>query len=239
MASTRVRSLGRDRFRDGDGDVARPSRREGRPLRVGSEIVVRSIDAGGSTIRALRVTAKLRVQGSALAAALASPAVSSALADVSYRTGAGHTTGLSVVYHQVEPLTTVVRESAVSAGQEFEVAWRGGDGLLDQVAGPRAHRRQSDARGRRLARAGEARSRHRRRAVDAGPRRPEGAAPARPRDGQARVPAPADVGRGRRPHGRASRAGPRLQAYRAGDRLRAHHRVPLPAQLRGGGPLTV
>ena len=82
------------------------------------------------------VTAKLRLQGSALAAALASPAVSSALADVSYRTGAGHTTGLSVVYQQVEPLTTVVRESAASPEQEFEVAWRGGDGLLDQMPDP-------------------------------------------------------------------------------------------------------
>ena len=96
-----VRSLRRDRFRDGDVDAGRPSRREdqsgeGRPLRVGSEIVVRSIYVGGSTIRALRVTTKLRLQGSALAAALASPAVSSALADVSYRTGAGHVTGLSV-----------------------------------------------------------------------------------------------------------------------------------------------
>ena len=124
MATTRVRSSRRDRFRDG------------RPMRVGSEIVVRSIDHGGSTIRALRLTAKLRMQGSALAAALASPAVSSALADVSYRTGAVHTTGLSVVYQQVEPLTTVVRESAVSAEQEFEVAWRGADGLLDQMPDP-------------------------------------------------------------------------------------------------------
>ena len=124
MATTRVRSLRRDRFRDG------------RPIRVGSEIVVRSIDHGGSTIRALRLTAKLRMQGSALAAALARPAVSSALADVSYRTGAGHTTGVSVVYQQVEPLTTVVRESAVSAEQEFEVAWRGADGLLDQMPDP-------------------------------------------------------------------------------------------------------
>ena len=140
MASTRVRSLRRDRFRDGDVSVGRPSRRgnpflEGRPLRVGSEIVVRSIDNGGSTIRALPLTV-LRLQGSALAAALASPAVSSALADVSYRTGAGHITGLSVVYHQVEPLTTVARESAVSPEQEFEVAWRGGDGLLDQMPDP-------------------------------------------------------------------------------------------------------
>ena len=132
MASTRVRNSRRDRFRDGGGNPFR----EGRPLRVGSEIVVRSIDGAGSTIRALRVATKLRLQGSALAAALASPAVSSALADVSYRTGAGHTTGLSVVYHRVEPLTTVVRESAASPEQEFEVAWRGGDGLLDQMPDP-------------------------------------------------------------------------------------------------------
>ena len=132
MASTRVRKSRRDRFRDGGGNPFR----DGRPLRVGSEIVVRSIDGAGSTIRALRVATKLRLQGSALAAALASPAVSSALADVSYRTGAGHTTGLSVVYHRVEPLTTVVRESAVSPEQEFEVAWRGGDGLLDQMPDP-------------------------------------------------------------------------------------------------------
>ena len=69
---------------------------EGGPLRVGSEIVVRLIDSGDSTIPALRVTARLRLHG-ALAAGLASPAVSSALADVSYRTGTGHTTGLSVV----------------------------------------------------------------------------------------------------------------------------------------------
>ena len=55
---------------------------------------------------------------------------------MSYRTGAGHTTGLSVVYHRVEPLTTVVRESAVNPEQEFEVAWRGGDGLLDQMPDP-------------------------------------------------------------------------------------------------------
>ncbi len=132
MASTRVRNSRRDRFRDGGGNPFR----EGRPLRVGSEIVVRSIDNAGSTIRALRVTTRLRLQGSALAAALASPAVSSALADVSYRTGAGHTTGLSVVYHRVEPLTTVVRESSASPEQEFEVAWRGGDGLLDQMPDP-------------------------------------------------------------------------------------------------------
>ena len=242
MASTRDRSSRRDRFRDGDGDVARPSRQgnlfgEDRPLRVGSEIVVRSIDAGGSTIRALRVAAKLRLQGSALDAALASPAVSSALADVSYRTGAGHTTGLSVVYREVEPLTTVVRESAASAGQEFEVAWRGGDGLLDQMPDPEP----IDGSPTRAAVDWHELAKH---ALDVDDERsmpalaPEGAAPSRPRDGQARVPAPADVGRGRRPHGRASGPGPRLQAYRAGGRLRAHHRVALPAQLRGGGQVT-
>ena len=37
---------------------------------------------------------------------------------------------------EIEPLTTVVRESATSAEQEFEVAWRGGDGLLDQMPDP-------------------------------------------------------------------------------------------------------
>ena len=79
---------------------------------------------------------KLRLQGSALAAALASPAVISALTDMSYRTGAGHTTRLSVVYHRVEPLTTVVRESAVSPEQEFEVAGRADDGLVDQMPDP-------------------------------------------------------------------------------------------------------
>ncbi|MCY4508747.1 MAG: hypothetical protein OXG35_17590, partial [Acidobacteria bacterium] len=75
MASTRVRKSRRDRFRAGGGNPFR----EGRPLRVGSEIVVRSIDDAGSTIRALRVATRLRLQGSALAAALARAAVSSAL----------------------------------------------------------------------------------------------------------------------------------------------------------------
>ena len=51
--------------------------------------------------------------------------MNSALADVSYLTGAGHTTGLSVVYHRVEPLTTVVRESAVGPEQKFEVSCGG------------------------------------------------------------------------------------------------------------------
>ena len=41
-----------------------------------------------------------------------------------------------MVYQQVEPLTTVVRESAASAGREFEIAWRGADGLLDQMPDP-------------------------------------------------------------------------------------------------------
>ncbi len=62
--------------------------------------------------------------------------MSSALAGVSYRTGAGHTTGLSVVYPRVEPLTTLVRESAVSPEQQFDVAWWGADGLLDQMPDP-------------------------------------------------------------------------------------------------------
>ena len=224
MASTRVRNSRRDRFRDADGNPFRG----GRPLRNGSEIVVRSIDGAGSTIRALRVATKLRLQGSALAAALASPAVRSALADVSYRTGAGHTTGLSVVYHRVEPLTT--RRPRVGREPRAEVRGRVARRRRPPRpdAGPRARRRRSGARGRRLARAGEARARcRRRRSLDAGPRRPEGPAPARPRDGQARVPAPADVGRGRRAHGRASRPGPRLRAHREGDRLRAASPCPV------------
>ena len=232
MASTRVRSSRRDRFRDGSVSVGRSSRQgnlfpEGRPLRVGSEIVVRSIDSGGSTIRALRVATKLRLQGSALAAALASPAVSSALANVSYRTGAGHTTGLSVVYQQVEPLTTVVRESAVSAGRELEVAWRGADGLLDQMPDPEPMdgsptraavdwhelaKRAPDVDDERSMPALADREVLRRRGRVTGRRG---------------LPAPADVDRGRRAHGRASRPGPRLRANRAGGRLRAHHRVAL------------
>ena len=63
MASTRVGNSRRDRFRDGGGNPFR----EGRPLRVGSEIVVRSIDGAGSTIRALRVATKLRLQDNATA----------------------------------------------------------------------------------------------------------------------------------------------------------------------------
>ena len=55
MASTRVRNSRRDRFRDGGGNPFR----EGRPLRVGSEIVVRSIDGAGSTIRALSPTCRI------------------------------------------------------------------------------------------------------------------------------------------------------------------------------------
>ena len=223
MASTRVRSSRRNRFRDGDGSVGRSSRGanplRSRPIRVGSEIVVRSIDNGGSTIRALRVTAQLRLQGSALAAALASPAVSSALADVSYRTGAGHTTGVSVVYQQVEPLTTVVRESAASAGQEFEVTWRRADGLLDQMPDPEP--------------------------IDGSPTRAavdwhELAKHAPDVDDERSMPALADRKVLRR-RGRVTvRRGflrPPMSASR-GRRLRAHHRVPLPAQLRGGGSLT-
>ena len=41
-----------------------------------------------------------------------------------------------MVYQHVAPLTTVARESAVSAGREFEVAWRSADGLLDQTPDP-------------------------------------------------------------------------------------------------------
>ena len=100
--------------------------------RVGAKVVVRSIDNAGCTMRALTITSKLRLQGSALAAALARPDVQSALADVSWRTGAGHVTGVSVVYGKPEPELTRVRETATGAVAEGEVVWQGSDGALDQ-----------------------------------------------------------------------------------------------------------
>ena len=100
--------------------------------RVGARIVVRSIDNAGCTMRALTITSKLRLQGSALAAALARPDVQSALTDVSWRTGAGHVTGVSVVYGKPEPELTPVREAGTGAAAKGEVVWQGSDGALDQ-----------------------------------------------------------------------------------------------------------
>ena len=100
--------------------------------RVGAKVVVRSIDNAGHTMRALTVTSKLRLQGSALAAALARPDVQSALTDVSWRTGAGHVTGVSVVCGEPEPQLISVRETATGAVAEAEVVWQGSDGALDQ-----------------------------------------------------------------------------------------------------------
>ncbi len=100
--------------------------------RVGAKVVVRSIDNAGCTMRALTVTSKLRLQGSALVAALARPDVQSALADVSWRTGAGHVTGVSVVRGEPEPELTSLRAAATGAPAEGEVVWQGSDGALDQ-----------------------------------------------------------------------------------------------------------
>ena len=100
--------------------------------RVGAKVVVRSIDNAGCTMRALTVTSKLRLQGSALAAALARPDVQSALADVSWRTGAGHVTGVSVVCGEPEPELTSLPAAAPGAPAEGEVVWQGSDGALDQ-----------------------------------------------------------------------------------------------------------
>ena len=100
--------------------------------RVSAKVVVRSIDNAGCTMRALSVTSKLRLEGSALAAALARPDVQSALTDVSWRTGAGHVTGVSVVYGELEPQLIPVREAATGAVAEAEVVWQGSDGALDQ-----------------------------------------------------------------------------------------------------------
>ena len=73
----------------------------------------------------MTVTSKLRLQGSALAAALARPDVQSALTDVSWRTGAGHVTGVSVVYGELEPQLIPVRDTATGAAAEAEVIWQG------------------------------------------------------------------------------------------------------------------
>ena len=100
--------------------------------RVGAKVVVRSIDNAGCTMRALTVTSKLRLQGSALAAALARPDVLSALADVSWRTGAGHVTGVSVVCGEPEPELTSLPAADTGAPAEGEVVWQGSDGALDQ-----------------------------------------------------------------------------------------------------------
>ena len=101
--------------------------------RVGAKVVVRSIDNAGCTMRALTVTSKLRLQGSALAAAaLARPDVLSALADVSWRTGAGHVTGVAVVCGGPEPELTSLPGTAPGAVAEGEVVWQGSDGALDQ-----------------------------------------------------------------------------------------------------------
>ena len=86
----------------------------------------------GAPLQALTITSKLRLQGSALAAALARPDVQSALTDVSWRTGAGHVTGVSVVYGALEPQLIPVRETATGAVAEAEVVWQGSDGALDQ-----------------------------------------------------------------------------------------------------------
>ena len=100
--------------------------------RVGAEVVVRSIDNAGCTMRALTVISKLRLQGSALAAALARPDVQAALTDVSWRTGAGHVTGVSVVCGGPEPELTSLRGPAAGKVAEGEVVWQGSDGALDQ-----------------------------------------------------------------------------------------------------------
>ncbi len=98
--------------------------------RVGAKVVVRSIDNAGHTMRALTVTSKLRLQCSALAAALERPDVQSTLTEVSWRTGAGHVTGVSVVCGGLEPQLIPVRDTAT--GAVAKAVWKGSDGALDQ-----------------------------------------------------------------------------------------------------------
>ena len=72
------------------------------------------------------------LQGSALAAALARPDFQSALTDVSRRIGAGHVTGVAVVYGGLELQLIAVRDTATGAVAEAEVVWQGSDVALDQ-----------------------------------------------------------------------------------------------------------
>ena len=177
--------------------------------RVGAKIVVRSIDNAGCTMRALTITSKLRLQGSALAAALARPDVQSALTDVSWRTAAGHVTGVSVVYGKPEPELTPVREARTGTVAKGEVVWQGSDGALDQnleefmPEGPQ--RTQLDWKD--IGKYGPA-------VDDPAP----GAAAGRPGDAEtsgpgvqpARLLSPAALGRHRRAHRRAPPRGPQL-----------------------------
>ena len=116
--------------------------------RVGAKVVVRAIDNAGCTMRALTVTSKLRLQGSALAAALARPDVQSALIDVSWRTVAGHVTGVSVVRRARAPAHRGARHRHRRGG-------RGRGGLAGQRRRPRpgprgAHAREAAAHAPRL-----------------------------------------------------------------------------------------
>ena len=70
--------------------------------------------------------------GSAPRSSSARPDVQSALADVSWRTGAGHVTGVSVVCGEPEPELTLLRETPTGPPAEGEVIWQGSDGALDQ-----------------------------------------------------------------------------------------------------------
>ena len=207
--------------------------------RVGAKIVVRSIDNAGCTMRALTITSKLRLQGSALAAALARPDVQSALTDVSWRTGAGHVTGVSVVYGKPEPELTPVREAATGAVAKGEVVWQGSDGALDQdldefmPEGPQ--RTQLDWKD--IGKYGPAVDDPRRAPLPADRatlRRPRAGCPA----GAAFCAAPAAPGRHRRAHRRAPRRGPQLQEDRQGPRYRGLDRLALRPQFRGGRPMT-
>ena len=92
--------------------------------RVHAKVVVPSIDNAGCTMHTLTVTSKLRLQGSALAAALASPDVPSALTDVTWRTHAGHVTDVSVVYSEPKSRLIAVRDTATGAVAEAELVWQ-------------------------------------------------------------------------------------------------------------------
>ena len=181
--------------------------------RVGAKVVVRSIDNAGCTMRALTVKSKLRLPGSALAATLARPDVQSTLADVSWRTGGGHVTVVSVVYGKPEPQLVSVPEAATGVVAEAEMVWQGSDRALDQdleeLRPEEPQRTLLDWKN-----LGKVRPGRRRPARDAVARGSGNAETPGPGVQRARLSAPAAPGGHRRAHLRAPRRGPQLHEDR-------------------------
>ena len=99
--------------------------------RVGAKVVVRSIDNAGCTMRALTVTSGLRLQGSALAAALARPDVLSALTASAGAPAPGTSPACRSSAASPARADRAAGSRRRRAGRG-EVVWQGSDGALDQ-----------------------------------------------------------------------------------------------------------